>query len=144
MILLPYYTKHTSLTGTSAVIHALHLLTVGGQALWEEDDSLRMVEDVMEPNGIYLMEPPVQVPTAPSVYLCRVDPVRTHIQDFYRWSEIPKEDHETICWRSFYRCGSTPLPEQERLGAFSVKTVCGWIDGAFSLPDAMAHFNLNT
>lgn len=149
MILLPYYTKDTPITGTHATIRTIFLLTVGGKEVWEEEDVLRIVEDVLEPNGLYLSANTVPRCVSDdmdrgSIYACPIDPIRTAVHDFYRWSELPKEDDTTICWRPFYRCGSTPIPVHETLSGIPMKTICGWIDPSFCVEDAMERFNLNT
>ena len=126
MYLLPYYFTESAIPSTSTVlpISLMHLLTVGGENLWEEDDRLRIVEDILEPNGLYLSAPPYRVPFLnETVYACRIDTARTSIDDFYRWKEIPRSDRETFCWRTFYRGGLPWFPAEERMGPFSMKDV---------------------
>lgn len=130
MYLLPYYSTQSPLPGTTACIHIMHLLTIGGHDLWEEDDRLRVVEDILEPNGLYLSAPIQRIQSADHssvIIACPIDPCRTVIQDFYQWNEIPKEDHTTFCWRIFYRCGTPFFPKGDRLGPFPMKDIYEWL-----------------
>lgn len=135
MILLPYYTTNTPIHGTHAVIHALHVLTIGGTGLWTEvamAEHVESVVDLLEGNGILLASPPQRV-TAFSLnfYLCAIDPVKTPLADFYRWNELDRMDHDTFCWRSFYSCGTPYVPQEERLGTFPLATLLEWMDPVF-------------
>lgn len=103
-------------------ISLFQLLTVGGLP-WKEDDSLHLNEDILHPNGIYLEGDPIRYK---QTYLCPVDPIRTHLTDFYQWSEVSLTDTETFCWRTFYITGEAkdyrgwlPIPSTERLGEYS-------------------------
>lgn len=134
MYILPYYLTCSPVPGTSipTSIHIMNLLTIGGGELWEEDDQLRVVEDILEPNGLYGSGQPVRILTSSHpdtvIYACPIDPQRTAIDDFYRWKEISKEDRETFCWRTFYRCGTPFFPKDERLGPFYTKEVYAWLN----------------
>ena len=109
-------------------MHPMHitifqLLTIGGTALWSESDDLRIIEDILEPNGIILKEAPFLYN---GIQFCPVDTEKTTMNDFYKWEEISKEDQETFCWRTFYVLGQEghyrswlPIPKQEKLGPYS-------------------------
>ena len=100
-------------------VTAFQILTVGGTALWQEENSLDVITDVLEPNGLFLSGKPVKWKDA---WLCPIDSSRTSMSDFYQWKEIPLEDRETFCWRTFYRMGESsrswlPVPERERMSS---------------------------
>lgn len=131
MFILPYY--FSSRPFQAIQITTFRCLTLGGALLWKEDDSLDVVHDILEPNGIYLVAPPVWVK---DMVFCQVDTKRTNLADQYVWEEIPITDRETFCWRTYYIMGTDshqtswlPLPVSERLEPYSLQEV---ID-AFSL-----------
>lgn len=107
------------------IIYRIQLLTIGGLELWEEDSSLDMEESILKPNGIVLRSPPVCMN---ELSLCEVDPNQTDLSDFYKWDELDKPDHETFCWRTFYRMesrqnGWMSMPTNERSGSYSWKQI---------------------
>lgn len=94
---------------------------------WKEDDSLKLEEDILHPNGIYLQGPPIQ---HNDLYLCPIDPLRTNLADFYQWKELDICDSETFCWRTMYLTGEShnyrgwlPIPTMERFGPYSFQDV---------------------
>ena len=108
---------------------------MGGTQLWKEDDSLDVVRDILEPNGIYLASSPVRVK---DIVLCEVDTTRTNLADQYQWDEISLTDRHTFCWRTYYLMGTDmgtdtdkdnsktnwlPLPAEERLEPYSLQEV---------------------
>ena len=129
MFILPY---HSSSRAFQAIhMTTLHCLTLGGALLWKEDDSLDVVCDILEPNGIYLSSPPVRVK---DIVLCEVDTTRTNMADQYQWDEISLTDRHTFCWRTYYLMGTDmgtdkgntnwlPLPAEERLEPYSLQEV---------------------
>ena len=129
MFILPY---HSSSRAFQAIhITTLHCLTMGGTQLWKEDDSLDVVRDILEPNGIYLASSPVRVK---DIVLCEVDTTRTNLADQYQWDEISLTDRHTFCWRTYYLMGTDmgtdkgntnwlPLPAEERLEPYSLQEV---------------------
>jgi len=88
------------------------VLTVGGTHLWEEDDSLRVEDDVLTPNGLYLSSAPRPMHhEGEIVYLCEIDQERTSVDDFYEWSDITLEDRDTFAWRLIHHLPSVPPPQ---------------------------------
>ena len=135
MFILPYHSS--SRTFQAIHITTFHCLTLGGALLWKEDDSLDVVRDIVEPNGIYLASPPVRVN---DIVFCEVDTKRTNLADQYQWEEIPLTDRQTFCWRTYYLMGKgtdkgkgadmnkgktnwLPLPVEERLEPYSFQEV---------------------
>jgi len=127
MFILPYHSS--SRTFQAIHITTFHCLTLGGVLLWKEDDSLDVIRDIVEPNGIYLASPPVRVK---DIVFCEVDTKRTNLADQYQWEEIPLTDRQTFCWRTYYLMGTNmgtdktnwlPLPAEERLEPYSLQEV---------------------
>lgn len=117
MWIIPY--TRTSFQQTNRSVTTFQILTVGGTALWQEDNSLNVIQDVLEPNGLILSGKPVKWKDA---WLCPIDSSKTSMSDFYQWKELPLEDRETFCWRTFYLMGHAtgswlPVPEKERMGS---------------------------
>lgn len=133
MFILPYH--FSSRTFQFIHITTFHCLTLGGALLWKEDDSLDVVRDIVEPNGIYLASPPMWIK---DIVFCEVDTKRTNLADQYQWEEIPLTDRETFCWRTYYLMGKGtdngtdngmimtnwfPLPVEERLEPYSFQEI---------------------
>jgi hypothetical protein len=124
MIIIPF--THRIKTVSNITIHIFRILTIGGTTLWKETDSLRLEQDILHPNGIYLDGAPIQWNNA---YLCRVDTNKTDMNDFYQWSEVPKNS-DIFCWRTFYTFGDMnhhyswmEIPKQERLEPYSCNDI---------------------
>lgn len=124
MFIVPFICKVSK--QNNMTIHSIHVLTVGGIQLWEEEGHLRTKEDVLEPNDIYGKGDVIAVD---KFRLCEVDTERTQIGDFYKWKELPVHDQETFCWRTFYYFAGQSLeqkdtwldiPSKERLGTVPV------------------------
>lgn len=125
MFIVPYH--FSSRTFQAIHITSFHCLTLGGTLLWKEDDSLDVIHDIVEPNGIYLVSPPVRVN---DIVFCQVDTTRTNLADQYQWEEISLTDRQTFCWRTYYLMGKDmgttnwlPLPAEERLEPYSLQEV---------------------
>ena len=133
MFILPYHSSSRAFQ--SIHITTFHCLTLGGALLWKEDDSLDVIRDILEPNGIYLASSPVRVK---DIVLCEVDTTRTNLADQYQWDEISLTDRHTFCWRTYYLMGTDmgtdtdkdnsktnwlPLPAEERLEPYSLQEV---------------------
>ena len=73
------------------------VLTVGGTALWEEEDS-HDVNEILTLNEIHVTSPPTQIQ---HTWLCPVDLVQTKMEDYYQWTET-EQDSALFCWRTFY------------------------------------------
>ena len=113
MFIIPFI--HKTKQVNTMTIHAIQVLTVGGTALWKENASLAVEADILHPNGIYLDKKPFQWK---DVYFCSVDPCNTDMNDFYQWTEIPKQS-DMFCWRTYYMFGNIhacdswlPIPSQ--------------------------------
>ena len=96
-------------------IHVIQILTIGGSTLWKESSSLSLEADILHPNGIYLNTKPI---LWNDIYFCSVDTTKTEMNDFYEWTEIPKQS-DMFCWRTFYTFGDNtncdswlPIPVQ--------------------------------
>lgn len=135
VFLLPYVVHETP-------TKSCQLLLIGGDTLWEETDPrLRIEEDMLEPNGLWLkgaMFPRTTArgattsPTssggdidnawnAAEIVFCPIDPVKTVLSDFYEYDEISipsLEDSEgaPFCWRRFYPLLMENPPLRIRLG----------------------------
>ena len=125
MIIIPFIHKVKYVPPMQ--ITMFQLLTIGGTLSWKEDSSLRLEEDILHPNGIYLQGQPIQ---RDDMYLCPVDPIKTNISDFYQWNELSKNDTETFCWRTIYVTGEPnnyrgwlPIPKTETLGQHSLQEI---------------------
>jgi len=125
MFILPYHSS--SRTFQAIHITTFHCLTLGGALLWKEDDSLDVVRDILEPNGIYLSSSPVKVN---DIVYCQVDTTRTNLADQYQWEDISLTDRQTFCWRTYYLMGTDtgntnwlPFPAEERLEPYSLQEV---------------------
>jgi len=113
MFIIPFIHKTKQLNAMT--IHTIQILTIGGTTLWKENASLAVESDILNPNGIYLAAKPFQWK---DVYFCKVDTHKTDMNDFYEWSEIPKQS-DMFCWRTFYTFGTMnvcdswlPIPSQ--------------------------------
>jgi len=124
MIIIPF--THGTKTLSNMTIHVFRILTIGGTALWKEDDSLDLHKDILHPNGIYLDGKPILWNNA---HLCQVDMTKTDMNDFYQWAEVPKNS-DLFCWKTYYtfgnknsHCGWMEIPKQERLEPYSCQDV---------------------
>jgi hypothetical protein len=124
MFIIPFTYLKSTITQHQINIHRFIILTIGGNQLWTENDSLDPTHDILEPNGIFLEKPPINYK---NYYLCQVDILKTNLNDFYKWDEIELKDKECFCWRTFYTFGNEldlsswlPIPENESLGLTSL------------------------
>lgn len=107
-------------------IHSIRILTIGGTQLWEEADNLDIDCDILESNDIYRKGP---IHVINNLRLCEVDTERTAIADFYKWNELPVQDHDTFCWRNMYHIvgdrGDSwlDIPTKEKLGTIPMSHV---------------------
>ena len=113
MFIIPFIHKTKQIN--SMTIHCIQVLTIGGTTLWKENALFQLEADILHPNGIYLNRTPFQWKDA---YFCSVDTNKTVMDDFYEWSEIPKQS-DMFCWRTFYTFGDKsacdswlPIPSQ--------------------------------
>ncbi len=98
------------------------VLTLSGTALWKEEDTLDVIKEVLEPNGLFLSGSPI---LHNGIYYCPVDLTRTDTSDDYHWEEIDPAQGGQFCWRTFYQCEPYRLspPASERLEPFSCREV---------------------
>jgi hypothetical protein len=123
MLILPFI--HNVVNNNNFEVNIIKVLTLGGQILWEEKNSLHLDNDILNPNDIYRKNNPIKYDK--TLQLCEVDTNRTNISDFYKWEEISLEDTETFCWKTYYYFNGTnrlcwlEIPDNEKLGKYSVK-----------------------
>ena len=128
MFIIPFI--HKTKQVNVMTIHTFQILTVGGNTLWKENPSFAVEADILHPNGIYLDKKPFQWN---DVYFCSVDTEKTDMNDFYEWTEIPKQS-DMFCWRTFYTFGDKipndtnydnwlPVPSQERMEPYLCEEV---------------------
>ena len=107
MFILPYVSSSHILS--TVVLHRIRLLTVGGTGLWQEDNALRLHEDILEPNDLPLLSHHQHK----DIYFCRLDPDRMNLSEYYDWEEVVPSDTTVFCWRTFYVM--EPLPPSPSL-----------------------------
>ncbi len=124
MLILPFI--HNVVTNNKYFnVNTIKLLTVGGQNLWEEKNTLHIDNDILNPNDIYRKSSPIKYDK--KLQLCEVDVEKTNISDFYKWDELPLNDTETFCWKTYYYLsGSNDIcwleaPDTERIGSYNIK-----------------------
>jgi hypothetical protein len=103
MFILPYLYHKTNLG--NIIVYQWNILTISGSKLWKEEDTMRIKEDILDPNGFILHSPPRQ---NGSVVYCELDESKLQMEDYYNWEELTKEDlvkEELFCWRKFYTFG---------------------------------------
>lgn len=117
MFIVPYI--HKVISENSLNIHCIHILTIGGNNLWEEDNSLDIENDILKVNDIFILGEIITIDKI--IKLCEVDVAKTNIHDFYKWSDIGMNDTDTFCWRNYiYILGPKGevwlnLPNNERI-----------------------------
>ena len=123
MLILPF--THNVINQNSIQIHTIKVLTIGGLKIWEEDNSLDLDKDILNPNDIYRKGTTIKFDK--QLQICEVNTEKTKINDFYKWDEIAIEDKETFCWRIYaYITGNgsvnwLDIPTSEMLGNYKVK-----------------------
>ena len=123
MLILPFI--HNVINQNSIQIHTIKVLTIGGLKIWEEDNSLDLDKDILNPNDIYRKGTTIKFDK--QLQICEVNTEKTNINDFYKWDEIAIEDKETFCWRIYaYITGNSSanwldIPASEMLGNYKVK-----------------------
>jgi len=107
-------------------VHSIHILTIGGTQLWEEETGLDVDRDILEPNDIHCKG---SILAEDKIRFCEVDTEKTAIRDFYKWKELPLQDEETFCWRDVY-CFTgekgdfwLDIPPKEKLGPLSLARI---------------------
>ena len=120
MFILPFIHKKTTIRGTPVSI--FHLLLMGS-SLWEEDDQLDLIHDILEPNGLILSGNSI---SKNGVRYCPMDP-NTKLEDYYRWEEVPLDTTDTFCWKTIYSMGEgskwLPVPIDSSIGSLMTRDV---------------------
>ena len=92
-----------------------------GKSLWKTDDEDDIVREYLNENGLFGVQMMDQNQNN-SFVLYKVDPEKTQLKDFHRWSDILSADRKDTTeipehvWRPFFWVG-------ERLGQVDA---CGW------------------
>jgi hypothetical protein len=116
-------TSNTSTTNNFQV-NIIKILTIGGNTIWEEDNSLHIDNDILNPNDIYRKKEPIKYDG--NLHLCEVDTDKTNVSGMYNWNECDLNDSDTFCWRTFYYFTNNTScwlesPDNEKLGNYSIK-----------------------
>jgi hypothetical protein len=125
MFIIPYMYKVTKENNVS--VHAIHLLTIAGKHLWEEESHLDIDHDILEPNELF-RKGDIQT-ILKHVKLCEIDKEKTNVHDFYKWREVASQDDSTFCWKSYFhlegdkRDSWLPIPPREMIGSHSVSKI---------------------
>ena len=123
MLIIPFI--HNLVDQNSIQIHTIKVLTIGGRGIWEEDNSLNLDKDILNPNDIYRKGTTIKFDK--QLQICEVNTEKTKITDFYKWDEIAFEDTETFCWRTYvYLSGNgsanwLDIPISEILGKYKIR-----------------------
>jgi len=125
MLILPFIHRVISTTNTLQV-NIIKVLTIGGNAIWEEDSSLDIDNDILNPNDIYRKQEPIKYDS--NLQLCEVDTDKTNVSGMYNWNECDLNDSDTFCWRTFYYFTNNTScwldsPDSEKLGNYSIKNL---------------------
>jgi len=111
-------------------VHAIDILLLGGKGLWEEDNSLNIDTDILNPNDLYRKGSLITLESGTKkIILCEVDTEKTKMNEFYRWKDLDIHDEDTFCWRTYiHLLGSTDscwlnIPKNEKLGSISVHSL---------------------
>jgi|LauGreDrversion4_2_1035121.scaffolds.fasta_scaffold25537_2 hypothetical protein len=102
MFILPYIYHKIQLG--SLTVYQWNILTISGNKLWEEVDTMRIKEDILDPNGFILCSSPKH---HGSIVFCELDKTKLTMDEYYSWEEMTSEEleQETFCWRKFYIFG---------------------------------------
>lgn len=123
MLIIPFI--HNVVDQNSIQVHTIKVLTIGGRGIWEEDNSLNLDKDILNPNDIYRKGTTIKFDK--QLQICEVNIEKTKISDFYKWDEIAFEDTETFCWRTYvYLSGNgsanwLDIPASEILGKYKIR-----------------------
>jgi|UniRef100_A0A6C0DV64 hypothetical protein len=123
MLIIPFI--HNVVDQNSIQVHTIKVLTIGGRGIWEEDNSLNLDKDILNPNDIYRKGTTIKFDK--QLQICEVNTEKTKISDFYKWDEIAFEDTETFCWRTYvYLSGNgsanwLDIPTSEILGKYKIR-----------------------
>jgi hypothetical protein len=127
MFILPYTHKYTN--HNNIQINNIKFLTVGGKSLWEENNSLNIDKDILNPNDIYRKIPGKIIKYDKNLYLYEIDLNKTNINDFYKWEEIDIENNNIFCWKTYYyimdnnKLSWLNIPETEIISNYYIKDI---------------------
>lgn len=102
MFIVPYI--HNKQSIDTFTVHTIQILCEAGVNLWEEDDSINIMEDILLENELFIhnnTHPVKKLINNNAVYFCKIDTNRTDITNFYKWNEIDIKDN-IICWRTIF------------------------------------------
>lgn len=124
MLILPFIHGIINNDNNNFQVNVIKVLTIGGQTLWEEDNSLDIDNDILNPNDIYRKGGPIKYDNNLEMY--EVDTNKTNISQMYHWNECTLDDSNTFCWRTFYYFTNNnvcwlDIPNNEKLGKYSIK-----------------------
>lgn len=127
MFIIPYI--HRTTTHNNMIVNIFKILTIGGKYLWEESDGLNIDTDILEPNGIYITGPVKTISKLSTHSLCEIDSNKTTLTEFYKWEELPFNDEETFCWKTYTYLTDTNeniwllIPDTETLSDYKVSMI---------------------
>ena len=92
-------------------LHVTHLLLSGGKTLIEEtydgDDPVGWYTECLKQQEIYIESSKIQSYKGQTIVWLQVDMEQTKISEFTNWTEISKNDRDTLAWRTvWYPCSS--------------------------------------
>lgn len=128
MFIIPFI--HTNKNGNGNITcHIINILTQGGTALWEENDSINVKKSALLPNGLYAKNIAIfnNSENKTKYALCNIDIDKTNMNDFYKWCEVSPDDVESFCWRYFVVIRDEnghewlPTPSNETIGSLNLK-----------------------
>ena len=99
--------------------------------MWEEENTLDIDRDILNPNDIYRKGKIIDIHTKTNtcIKLCEVDTNKTNISDFYKWEEIDINDSDTFCWKTYIQIMDINqhswlnIPDNEKLSNYFLKDI---------------------
>jgi hypothetical protein len=124
MLILPFiHSVISNNTNSNFKVNVIKVLTIGGYTIWEEDNSLHIDNDILNPNDIYRKGASIKYD---NIQLCEVDTNKTNLSEMYNWNECGLDDSTTFCWRTFYYFTNNKIcwletPNNEQIGKYTIK-----------------------
>lgn len=125
MFIVPF--THNIIKHNKLNVNIIKILTISGKELWEENNSLDIDNDILNPNDIYRSSSIINYDD--TLYLCEVDIKKTKIDDFYKWEEVSINDSEIFCWRTYYYFVDNKemlwleIPNSEKIGKYNTNDI---------------------